>query len=145
MTRVALTTEFTELFGGRHPIALAPMGGAAGGAPTAAVRRGGGLGLLGAGSWDLDIARGAGWPSKYTARTLSHPYLDQWRGREAELAADVEAQRAYQEDVARGTVPSLPIWAGEAVHLISDLPSAADLVATLAAQAEAALDRAGRR
>jgi nitronate monooxygenase len=27
----------------------------------------------------LDIARGSPWPAKYTGRTLSHPFLDQWR------------------------------------------------------------------
>ncbi|MEU1943608.1 nitronate monooxygenase [Streptomyces sp. NPDC020125] len=93
----------------------------------------------------LDIARGSRWPSKYTARTLGHPYLDQWRGREAELAADPSARQDYQRDVAQGNIPALPMWAGEAIDLITDLPSAADLVATLAAQAEDALDRAGRR
>ncbi|MGW6142671.1 NAD(P)H-dependent flavin oxidoreductase [Streptomyces sp. NPDC055140] len=93
----------------------------------------------------LDIARGSRWPAKYPARTLGHPYLDQWRGREAELAADPQARRNYQDDVARGAVPPLPVWAGEAVDLITDLPSAADLVPTLAAQTEAALTRAGRR
>jgi hypothetical protein len=35
----------------------------------------------------LDIARGSRWPSKYPGRTLSHPFLDEWRGREDELAA----------------------------------------------------------
>ncbi|WP_371661932.1 nitronate monooxygenase [Streptomyces sp. NBC_00280] len=49
---MALSTRFTEMFGARHPIALAPMGGSAGGALTAAVSRGGGLGILGAGNWD---------------------------------------------------------------------------------------------
>lgn len=34
----------------------------------------------------LDIARGSQWPSKYTGRTLGHPFLKQWRGREEELA-----------------------------------------------------------
>ncbi|MGH1553299.1 hypothetical protein ACRAWF_19030 [Streptomyces sp. L7] len=29
----------------------------------------------------LDIARGSNWPSKYTARTLGHRFLDQWRDR----------------------------------------------------------------
>lgn len=93
----------------------------------------------------LDIARGSRWPSKYTARTLGHPYLDRWRGREAEIAEDSQAQQAYQADVARGDVPSLPPWASEAVDLITDLPPAADLVPTLAAQAEDALARAGRQ
>lgn len=94
----------------------------------------------------LDIARGASWPTeKYTARTLAHPYLDRWRGREAELAIDVQARQNYRDDVARGAIPALPVWAGEAVDLIADLPSAADLVTTLAAQAEDALTRAGRR
>jgi len=93
----------------------------------------------------LDIARGSLWPSEYTARTLAHPYLDRWRGREAELAADRQAKEDYQHDVARGVVPSLPVWAGEAVDLITDLPSAADLVPALAGQAEDALAKAGRR
>ncbi|GAU65775.1 putative oxidoreductase [Streptomyces sp. NBRC 110611] len=93
----------------------------------------------------LDIARGSRWPSKYPARTLGHPYLDRWRGREAELAADPRARQDYQDDVARGAVPPQPVWAGEAVDLITDLPSAADLVATLATRTEDALTRAGRR
>ncbi|WP_431899921.1 NAD(P)H-dependent flavin oxidoreductase [Nonomuraea sp. bgisy101] len=92
----------------------------------------------------LDIARGSRWPAKYPARTLGHPYLDHWRGREAELAADPDARQAYQDGVVRGDLPPLPVWAGEAVDLITDLPPAADLVATLARQAEDALARAGR-
>lgn len=56
-----------------------------------------------------------------------------------------QAQQAYQDAVVRGEIPALPQWASEAIDLINDLPSAADLVGTLAAQAEAALSRAGRR
>ncbi|GLY89764.1 NAD(P)H-dependent flavin oxidoreductase [Actinoallomurus iriomotensis] len=93
----------------------------------------------------LDIVRGSPWPAKYTARTLGHPHLDRWRGREAELAADPSARQDYQDDVARGAIPPLPVWAGEAVDLITDLPSAADLVTALATEAEQALARAGRR
>jgi nitronate monooxygenase len=92
----------------------------------------------------LDIARGSRWPSRYTARTLGNPFLDQWRGREAELAADPRARQAYQDLVARGEVPPLPAWAGEAIDLITDLPPAAELVLALAVQAEDALARAGR-
>jgi nitronate monooxygenase len=92
----------------------------------------------------LDIARGSRWPSKYPARTLGHPYLDMWRGREDELAADAAARQAYQRGVERGELPP-PVWAGEAVDLISDVPSAAGLVGVLATEAQEALDRAGRR
>jgi hypothetical protein len=38
---MAIETPFTELFGLRHPIALAPMGGLASGALTAAVSNAG--------------------------------------------------------------------------------------------------------
>ncbi len=42
-------TAFSTLLGIRHPIALAPMGGIAGGELAAAVSNGGGLGLIGGG------------------------------------------------------------------------------------------------
>ena len=56
MAVMTLSTAFTELFSVPHPIALAPMGGSAGGALAAAVSNGGGLGLLGGGPGDR-----AGW------------------------------------------------------------------------------------
>jgi nitronate monooxygenase len=91
----------------------------------------------------LDIARGSRWPSRYPARTLGHPFLDQWRGREDELAADADARRAYRDGVARGDLLPQPAWASEAVDLITDRPAATDLVGVLAAQAQEALARAG--
>jgi NAD(P)H-dependent flavin oxidoreductase YrpB (nitropropane dioxygenase family) len=42
MGDMTLRTAFTELFSVQHPIALAPMGGASGGALAAAVSNGGG-------------------------------------------------------------------------------------------------------
>ncbi len=93
----------------------------------------------------LDVARGSRWPAKYTARTLGHPFLDEWRGREDDLAADPDARRAYRDGVARGDLPPRPTWASEAIDLINDLPPAASLVGVLAAQAERALARAGSR
>jgi nitronate monooxygenase len=93
----------------------------------------------------LDIARGSRWPLRYSARTLGHPFLDQWRGREDELAADASARRAYQAGVANGDLPPRPVWASEAIDLINDRPPAAGLVGALAVQAEEALTRAGRR
>jgi nitronate monooxygenase len=89
----------------------------------------------------LDIARGAPWPSRYPARTLSHPYLDQWRGREDQLAADDTAKQAYRQAIADGILPQDPVWASEAIDLITDLRSAAELVGALSAEAEATLAR----
>jgi nitronate monooxygenase len=51
---MTLRTAFTEQLGLRHPVALAPMGGSAGGALAAAVSNAGGLGLLGGGNGDRD-------------------------------------------------------------------------------------------
>jgi len=75
---------------------------------------------------------------------LGHPFLDQWRDREDELAADPHARQAYREGVASGELPAQIVWAGQAAELIADLPSAEDLVAELAAQAETALARAAQ-
>ena len=207
---MAWSTAFTRLLSVRHPIALAPMGGSAGGALAAAVSNGGGLGLLGGGpgdprwlarelpivaggtdkpwgvgfqSWAADVStvqralednpaavmlsfgdpRPFAGPVRQAGAALiiqvtdleearqavdlgadvPHPFLDEWRGREDELAGDADARQAYRDGVARGDLPPLPVWASEAIDLIDDLPSAADLVGALAAQAQDALARAG--
>ena len=44
--------------------------------------------------------------------------------------------------MASGELPPQPVWASQAIDLITDLPPAADVVAALAAQAEDALARA---
>jgi nitronate monooxygenase len=47
--------------------------------------------------------------------------------------------------VARGDLPQSPVWASEAIDLITEITPAADLVGALAAQAEQALARAANR
>ncbi|MFM9443606.1 NAD(P)H-dependent flavin oxidoreductase [Streptomyces acidiscabies] len=89
----------------------------------------------------LDIVRGSAWPAQYPARTFGHPHLDRWRGREAEATADPRARQDYEDDLAAGTITPLPVWAGEAVDLITDLPSAEELVTRMAAEAQETLDR----
>jgi nitronate monooxygenase len=92
----------------------------------------------------LDIARGAPWPERYLARTLRNAFLDQWRGREAELEADAGVKAAFHDAVGRGDLSAMPIWASEAIDLIVEVLPAADLVGLLAAEAERALVRANR-
>ncbi|NDZ80548.1 nitronate monooxygenase [Streptomyces sp. SID10853] len=93
----------------------------------------------------LDIAREAGWPDQYTARTLRNRTLEEWRDREDELRAAPETRRPYREAAARGDLDVAPVWAGEGVDLIPDLRPAAEIVAALLADAEAAVGRASER
>src|SRR5689334_19046968 len=90
----------------------------------------------------LDIARGSKWPAKYPARTLPNTFLDTWGDREDDLRDDVEARRAYREALARDDLAAIPIWAGQALDLVTTLEPAEELVATIAAEAEVALARA---
>jgi nitronate monooxygenase len=84
----------------------------------------------------LDIARGAPWPERYTARTLRNAFLDRWRGREAELERDNDAKADYRAAAERGDLSAVPVWVSEAIDLITDVPPAVDLVALIAADAE---------
>ena len=92
----------------------------------------------------LDIARGSPWPERYTGRTLRNAFLDRWRGRETELEGDEGAKSAYRAAADQGDLAVVPVWASEAIDLITGLAPAADLVGIIAAEAEAALLGAGR-
>ena len=78
---------------------------------------------------------------QYPARALRHPFVDEWRGREAELARDEDARRGYQRAVDAGDIPPVPVWASEAIDLITAVRPAAEIVADLVGHAEAALHR----
>src|SRR5580658_9661559 len=69
----------------------------------------------------LDIVRGSGWPSRYLARTLRHPFAQRWRGRDEELANDGAARQAYQQAMDRGELPPVPVWASAGIDLITDI------------------------
>ncbi|MGH3165145.1 MAG: nitronate monooxygenase, partial [Trebonia sp.] len=92
----------------------------------------------------LDVARGAAWPERYPGRALRNEFLDQWRGKEDELALDSAARARFSEAAGRGDLSAVPIWASEAIDLITTAAPAADLVRELSAEAEAALTRALR-
>jgi nitronate monooxygenase len=89
----------------------------------------------------LDIAHRAGWPAEYTARVLTNPFLEQWRGREAELAEDEATQHAYAQAAKRNDLDAVSVWASEALDLIADIAPAAELTAQLARDAEHAIAR----
>ena len=65
--------------------------------------------------------------------------------RQDELATDSSAQEAYREAEARGDPAVVAVWASEAIDLITDVPSASELVARLVAEAEDALAQVRNR
>jgi nitronate monooxygenase len=79
----------------------------------------------------LDVGRGIPWPSEFGGRALRNAFAEKWHGREAEL----------RQQGARADEPV--VWAGEAVGLVREERSAADVVAELA-RAEELLRRFGR-
>lgn len=87
----------------------------------------------------LDIATHAGWPTTYPARTLRNKFTDVWQGRESELESDDNALAEFRAAAEAGDRDYLPIWAGEAVDLITELDSASALVARIAEHARATI------
>jgi nitronate monooxygenase len=154
-----IEAALTWLLGIEHPLLLAPMGSAAGGRLAAAVTHAGGPGRLtgiAVGSGDevggaecrrrrddadtrFDIVRGAPWPEIYPGRALKNAFSAKWHGREDELTTrrgDVEKKylAAPADEFSQRVV-----WAGESVDLVNDIPSAAEIIERIVAQAAAAL------
>src|SRR3954452_7316835 len=87
----------------------------------------------------FDIVRGAPWPSIYPGRALRNDFSAEWHGREDELAArQAGVEKTYlaadPEDFSQRVV-----WAGEGVDLVNDIPSAAEIIERVMAQAVATL------
>jgi nitronate monooxygenase len=91
----------------------------------------------------LDVVRDSPWPARYPARTLRNSVTDTWAGREDDI--DDAAKAAYRAGVDRGDLDYVPTWAGEAVDMIRGADGAAELVGSIAREAEHALATAGGR
>jgi nitronate monooxygenase len=91
----------------------------------------------------LDVVRDSPWPARYPARTLRNKVTDAWQGREDDI--DDATKAAYRAGVERADLDYLPIWAGEAVDMITGAESAAALVGIIARGAERAIATAGGR
>ena len=84
----------------------------------------------------FDVARGNVWPAPYSGRVLQNDFSEKWRGREADLLQhqDEEATR-YATARAAGDFDTAAVIAGEVVDLITDIPSAAEIVQRMATSA----------
>jgi nitronate monooxygenase len=84
----------------------------------------------------FDIARRNVWPAPYSGRVLQNDFSEKWRGREADLLQhqDEEAAR-YAAARAASDFDTAAVIAGEVVDLITDIPSAAEIVERMMASA----------
>lgn len=87
-----------------------------------------------------DIARGYDWPEEFNGRMLRTPFVARWHGREAEHRAAAEAVRPdYLAAVAEGRTDEAGVFVGEAIGLMREVSPAAEILARVANEAEAAL------
>ena len=88
----------------------------------------------------FDIVRGYAWPKVFPGRALRNRFLEIWHGRESELTAALDSERAaYQRAAKDGDFDTAVVWAGEAVDLIKRIDSAGALVARICEEAEGIL------
>lgn len=89
----------------------------------------------------FDLAAGVGWPPEYGGRALANEFTRRWVGHEAELARDERAGQHLAQARAAQDYDTAYIYAGQAVGLVSQERSAADVVAELASAARRLLDQ----
>jgi nitronate monooxygenase len=93
----------------------------------------------------FDIVRGYDWPAPYTGRALRNRFTERWHGRERELVAAVDEERAAFFDAQeRGDTDVGLVWAGEGVDLVREAAPAADVVRRIVREAEARLQAIAR-
>ncbi|MGX5732654.1 NAD(P)H-dependent flavin oxidoreductase [Bosea thiooxidans] len=92
-----------------------------------------------------DIARQLDWPQPFDIRVANNAYIAKWAGRDADLKAAIDTEApAYREAFIAGDPDKAAVIFGEAAGLISDVPSAGEIVERVVAEAVALLGGAGR-
>ncbi|EFV12024.2 NAD(P)H-dependent flavin oxidoreductase [Segniliparus rugosus] len=92
-----------------------------------------------------DVARGLSWPEEFTGRVLRNEFIDQWHGREGELAERMpQLREAFAEALANGDFRMASVHVGEGVGLIREALPASDIMRALMAETGEALARVGR-
>jgi nitronate monooxygenase len=96
----------------------------------------------------VDIVRRLEWPASFTARVMKTRFVEDWHGRETELAEPDVVEREMQRYVSAmqsGDPDNTGVWVGEAAALINNVRPAADLLKEMVRDAEDLLrDRAPR-
>lgn len=79
------------------------------------------------------------WPHQFPARFIRNATSERWEGRETELEAVADAERARYRAIAMDDLSQRLVIAGEGLDLINDLPSAREVVERTVAEAVAVL------
>ncbi len=87
----------------------------------------------------FDVAEGIAWPERWPGRALANDFSRTWHGREEELRGDDAARGLVVEGRRTGDPAHAPLYAGEAVGLVTAERSATDVVRELTDDAEKAL------
>jgi nitronate monooxygenase len=87
----------------------------------------------------VDVARKLAWPRPFTARVMKNRFVDDWHGREAELAVPAMVEREtqrYLSAMQAGDADNTGVWVGEAAGLIDEVRPAGDLLRDIVQDAE---------
>ncbi|MGY1986360.1 NAD(P)H-dependent flavin oxidoreductase [Blastococcus sp. SYSU DS0669] len=87
----------------------------------------------------FDVAEGVAWPERWPGRALVNDFSRAWHGREDELVHDAAARQLVVDGRRTGDPATAPVYAGEAVGLVTTQRSATEVVRELDAGAEQAL------
>ncbi len=88
----------------------------------------------------VDMLRKKDWPAPYLLRTLQNDVLDQWHGREDELAQEIDAEiKAFENAIDERDFDHAAVVIGEATGMLKDIPTAGEVIEEIVAEAEACL------
>jgi nitronate monooxygenase len=87
----------------------------------------------------FDVVRGAPWPAIYPGRALRNAFSSRWHGHEEALAADQPGQESAYLATESDDFTTRVVWTGEGVDLITDIPTASEIIERIIAQAVATL------
>ena len=80
----------------------------------------------------FDVGLRQPWPAEYGGRALRNGFFDRWAGREGDLARDEAATVELREAFQRQEFDTAVLYAGQAVGLVREERTAAQVVAELA-------------
>jgi nitronate monooxygenase len=96
----------------------------------------------------VDMVRKVDWPKPFTARVMKNRFVNEWHGRELELAEPAVLEHEmdrYIKAMHSGDPDNTGVWVGEATGLIHDVRPAGDLLRNIMADAERLLEGKVRR